>query len=62
MCAERGLDTYLRILLRQGADPGSCTARTRSSALLLAAEAGQPHVLQVSFEEIVSRDVYDFNG
>ena len=52
MCAERGLDTYLRILLRQGADPGSCTARTRSSALLLAAEAGQPHVLQVRFEEI----------
>jgi hypothetical protein len=47
MCAERGLDSYLRILLRQGADANSCTVRRRSSGLLLAAEAGHAHVIQV---------------
>jgi hypothetical protein len=46
LCAERGLDTYLRILLAQGADPNSCTARTRSTGLLLAAKAGHSAVIQ----------------
>jgi hypothetical protein len=46
LCAERGLDTYLRILLAQGADPNSYTARTRATGLLLAAKAGHPAVIQ----------------
>jgi hypothetical protein len=46
LCAERGLDTYLRILLAQGADPNSYTPRTRATGLLLAAKAGHPGVIQ----------------
>jgi hypothetical protein len=46
LCAERGLDTYLRILLAQGADPNSYTARKRATGLLLAAKAGHPAVIQ----------------
>jgi hypothetical protein len=46
LCAERGLDTYLRILVAQGADPNSYTARTRATGLLLAAKAGHPAVIQ----------------
>ncbi len=62
LCAERGLDTYLRILLAQGADPNSYTARTRATGLLLAAKAGHPAVIQggqtKGLEHVIQFTVY----
>eukprot|EP00092_Neocalanus_flemingeri_P003648 GFUD01003915.1.p1 GENE.GFUD01003915.1~~GFUD01003915.1.p1 ORF type:complete len:987 (+),score=184.76 GFUD01003915.1:133-3093(+) len=47
LCAERGLHTYLKILLEFGADPNSATVHEPRSPLLLASSSGHSRVLQV---------------
>jgi len=47
LCAERGLHTYLQILLEFGADPNCGTAHEPRTPLLLAASSGHSNVIQV---------------
>ena len=59
VCAQRGLSSYVSMLLSGGADPNKTTITESTPAVILAAGGGRCDVIQVMLEHNIINEISD---